>query len=160
MKNDKLLIFMEVKGISRTQLSKSTGIPASTLGRIINGDVQKIKAVYMDAIANALDTSIHTIFDVPFDNPFQSIVTPNEAGASVKKLLLPDESMLLYWYQNSFREGKAAILKSAKAQYLQAQIDINRKANNPSIINATEDDEAAPLSPTPEIRFDAMPHTT
>lgn len=159
MKNDKLLTFMALKGISRTQLSKSTGIPASTLGRIINGEVQKVKAVYMEAIANVLDTSIHTIFDVPLDSNFQTNIAPNEAGASVTKLLLPDESMLLYWYQNSYQEGRAAILNLAKAQYLATQEDINSKLNITPIINATEGGEADPLAPALETRFDAKPHT-
>lgn len=131
MRNNKLLVFMEFRGISRTQLSKSTGIPSSTLGRIINGEVQKVKTVYMESIAKALDTSIHTIFDVPLENTFHSVIAPNEAGASVSKLLLPDESMLLYWYQNSYQEGKTEILNIAKSEYLKTQIDVNRKLNIP-----------------------------
>lgn len=117
MRNEKLIALMNLKGMTQATLSKETHIPASTLKRIINGENQKDKMVHMESIAKALGTSVHSIFDIPLETPLAAALRPDEAGASVTKLLTSDESLLLYWFQNTYREGQAAILKRAKEEY-------------------------------------------
>lgn len=56
MKNEKLITFINLRGLSHSELSKLTGIPATTLGRIINGKVDKVKRSHMEAIAKALNS--------------------------------------------------------------------------------------------------------
>lgn len=129
MANDKLLTFMNLKGIGRKQLSAQANISPSTLNRIINGEIQKVKMVQMEAIADALGTTIYSIFDIPLDMPLSMAIKPEEAGASVEKLLNPDESLLLYYYQNSYQDGKAAILNRAKTEYYQTQSVILQKSD-------------------------------
>ena len=51
-------------------------------------------------------------------------------GASVTKLLTSDESLLLYWFQNTYREGQAAILKRAKEEYNKTQKEILKKVTS------------------------------
>ncbi|MGL5435427.1 MAG: helix-turn-helix domain-containing protein [Lachnospiraceae bacterium] len=133
MANDKLLTFMNLKGVGRKQLSVQANISPSTLNRIINGEIQKVKMIQMEAIADALGTTIYSIFDIPLDMPLSMAVKPEEAGASVEKLLNPAESLLLYYYQNSYHEGKAAIMNRAKSEYYQTQSAILQKSNHTAI---------------------------
>ena len=87
MRNEKLIALMNLKGMTQATLSKETHIPASTLKRIINGENQKDKMVHMESIAKALGTSVHSIFDIPLETPLAAALRPDEAGASVTKLL-------------------------------------------------------------------------
>ena len=123
MKNEKLIALMNLKGMTQATLSKETHIPASTLKRIINGDNQKF-------ISRALGTSVHSIFDIPLETPLAAALRPDEAGASVTKLLTSDESLLIYWFQNTYREGQAAILKRAKEEYNKTQNEISKKVTS------------------------------
>ena len=59
MVNNKILMYMKLKDINKTQLSALTGIPATTLNRIINGTVINVKTAYMETIAKALGTTIY-----------------------------------------------------------------------------------------------------
>lgn len=129
MKNEKLITLMEMKGLSKTQLSKLTAIPMSTLNRIINGDVQKVKLTHMESIAHALGASVYSIFDLPnVDLPLTTALRPDEAGTVVlNKALQPDESLLLYWYQNSLQESRISILNKAKSEYYSSQRQVNEK---------------------------------
>ena len=43
MKNEKLITFMHTKGVTRAQLSVLSGISATTLNRIINGQILHVK---------------------------------------------------------------------------------------------------------------------
>lgn len=129
MKNEKLITFMNLKGISQVELSKLTGIPATTLGRIINGKVDKIKRTHMELIAKALNTSIYSIFDIPLHIPNNTKISPEEAGAIVTKTLNPDESLLLYWFQNTYEDRKSIILSVAKREYYKTQEIILTKQN-------------------------------
>lgn len=121
MKNEKLQSFITLRGISHSELSKLTGIPATTLGRIINGKVDKVKRTHMEAIAKALNTSIYSLFDLPLNIPNNTKIRPEEAGATITKTLDPDESLLLYWFQNSYSERKTIILSTAKREYYKTQ---------------------------------------
>ena len=129
MKNVKLIALMNLKGMTQATLSKETHIPASTLKRIINGENQKDKMVHMESISRALGTSVHSIFDIPLETPLAAALRPDEAGASVTKLLTSDESLLIYWFQNTYREGQAAILKRAK-EYNKTQNEISKKVTS------------------------------
>lgn len=130
MRNEKLIALMNLKGMTQATLSKETHIPASTLKRIINGENQKDKMVHMESIAKALGTSVHSIFDIPLETPLAAALRPDEAGASVTKLLTSDESLLIYWFQNTYREGQAAILKRAKEEYNKTQNEILKKVTS------------------------------
>ena len=98
--------------------------------RIINGENQKDKMVHMESISRALGTSVHSIFDIPLETPLAAALRPDEAGASVTKLLTSDESLLIYWFQNTYREGQAAILKRAKEEYNKTQNEISKKVTS------------------------------
>ena len=90
MKNDKLAALMEARGFSKSALSKVTGISASTLNRIINNEVKHVKMSQMQAIASALGTSVHAVFDTPSDQPMTGAIRPDEVGQPVMKLLSRD----------------------------------------------------------------------
>ena len=60
----KLLMYMGLQGINKSTLSKMTGIPVSTLSRIINNEVKSVKMPQMEAIAKALNTTIYTLFEL------------------------------------------------------------------------------------------------
>ena len=101
MVNNKILMYMKLKDINKTQLSALTGIPATTLNRIINGTVINVKTAYMENIAKALGTTIYNLFDLPeLNQPLITALRPEEAGTVVEKLLSEEESLLLYWFQN------------------------------------------------------------
>lgn len=85
---------------------------------------------HMEAIAKALGTSVHSIFDIPLETPLAAALRPDEAGASVTKLLNSDESLLIYWFQNTYREGQAAVLKRAKEEYNKTQNEILKKVTS------------------------------
>lgn len=127
MRNEKLITFMSLKEMTKKQLSEITGISMTTLNRIVNGETQKIKLRYMEAIAKALDTSVPSIFEVPSEIPYSTAIRPDEIGRSVTKVLNPNETMFLYWFQNMYEEGQAAILKHAKAEHQSTQNSISRK---------------------------------
>ncbi len=131
MKNEKLIAFMNTKGISRAQLSVLSGISATTLNRIINGQVLHVKTAQMQAIAKVLGTDIHSIFDnAPTQLPHSLAIRPDEAGSSLTKLLTPDESLLLYWYQNALEDGRNTILNRAQMEFHKAQIEIYHRADS------------------------------
>ncbi|MCI8662396.1 MAG: helix-turn-helix transcriptional regulator [Hungatella sp.] len=130
MKNEKLLALMDAKGISRAKLATLSGIPATTLNRIINGQILHVKTTQMQAIAKALNTNVHTIFQIaPRELPLSLAIRPEEAGDSITKLLTNDESLLLYWYQNALLEGRTAILNRAQTEFHKAQMEISQKAS-------------------------------
>ena len=130
MKNEKLIAFMNTKGISRAQLSALSGISATTLNRIINGQVLHVKTTQMQAIAKALGTDVHSVFDsAPVQLPLSLAIRPDEAGSSLTKLLSPDESLLLYWYQNALEEGRNTILSRAQVEFHKAQMEIYHRAD-------------------------------
>ena len=108
MKNEKLIALMNLKGMTQATLSKETHIPASTLKRIINGENQKDKMVHIGIHRKGTWHFRPSIFDIPLETPLAAALRPDEAGASVTKLLTSDESLLLYWFQNTYREGQAA----------------------------------------------------
>lgn len=129
MKNDRLLALMNAKGISRAKLSATSGIPATTLNRIINGQILHVKMPQMEAIAKALGTNVPSIFESsPIQLPLSLAIRPDEAGDSITKFLSPDESLLLYWYQNSLEEGRTAILNRARMEFHKAQMEIAHRA--------------------------------
>lgn len=129
MKNEKLLALMDAKGISRAKLAVLSGISATTLNRIINGQILHVKTTQMQAIAKALNTNVHTIFETaPKELPLSLAIRPEEAGNSITKLLTNDESLLLYWYQNALQEGRTAILNRAQTEFHKAQLQISDKA--------------------------------
>lgn len=128
MENARLIALMKTKGISKTTLSSLTKIPLSTLNRIIKGETLQVKMPQMQAIATALNTSIYSIFDMPVEIPLAGAIRPEEAGESVTKLLNPDESLMLYWYQNSFQDGRNAIFARAKAEYFKTQTELVNKS--------------------------------
>ena len=87
MVNNKILMYMKLKDINKTQLSALTGIPATTLNRIINGTVINVKTAYMETIAKALGTTIYNLFDLPeLNQPLITALRPEEAGTVVEKL--------------------------------------------------------------------------
>ena len=109
---------MKLKDINKTQLSALTGIPATTLNRIINGTVINVKTAYMETIAKALGTTIYNLFDLPeLNQPLITALRPEEAGTVVEKLLSEEESLLLYWFQNSSQDSRASILMKARNEY-------------------------------------------
>ena len=94
MVNNKILMYMKLKDINKTQLSALTGIPATTLNRIINGTVINVKTAYMETIAKALGTTIYNLFDLPeLNQPLITALRPEEAGTVVEKLLSEEESL-------------------------------------------------------------------
>ncbi|MCD8083338.1 MAG: hypothetical protein LUE86_07535, partial [Clostridiales bacterium] len=64
---------------------------------------------------------------------------PDEAGVEVSKTLSPEESMLLYLYQNSGKAGKTAILTKAKTEYYRMQAAV---LNRPLKAAEETDDES------------------
>lgn len=130
MKNEKLIALMNAKGMSRAKLSALTGISATTLNRIINGQVLHVKMPQMQAIAKALNTNVPSVFDsAPAELPLSLAIRPDEAGDSITKLLSPDESLLLYWYQNALQDGRNAILNRARMEFHRAQMEISHRAD-------------------------------
>lgn len=128
MENNKILMYMKMKDINKTQLSNLSGIPATTLNRIITGAVVNVKTSHMEAIAKALGTTIYNIFDLPeLNQPLTTALRPEDAGTVVEKLLSEEESLLLYWFQNSNQEGRASIMMKARGEYYLTQRDINEK---------------------------------
>ena len=128
MVNNKILMYMKLKDINKTQLSALTGIPATTLNRIINGTVINVKTAYMENIAKALGTTIYNLFDLPeLNQPLITALRPEEAGTVVEKLLSEEESLLLYWFQNSSQDSRASILMKARNEYYVTQREINEK---------------------------------
>ena len=128
MVNNKILMYMKLKDINKTQLSALTGIPATTLNRIINGTVINVKTAYMENIAKALGTTIYNLFDLPeLNQPLITALRPEEAGTAVEKLLSEEESLLLYWFQNSSQDSRASILMKARNEYYVTQREINEK---------------------------------
>ena len=119
MVNNKILMYMKLKDINKTQLSALTGIPATTLNRIINGTVINVKT---------LGTTIYNLFDLPeLNQPLITALRPEEAGTVVEKLLSEEESLLLYWFQNSSQDSRASILMKARNEYYVTQREINEK---------------------------------
>lgn len=128
MKNDKIAMYMKMKDVNQTKLSTLSGIPPTTLSRILNGTVANVKTAHMEAIAKALGTTIYNLFDLPdLSHPLTTALRPEEAGTAVEKLLSEDESLLLYWFQNSRRESRTAILMKARSEYYLTQREINEK---------------------------------
>ena len=128
MKNEKILMYMKMKDINKTQLSNLSGIPATTLNRIINGTVVNIKTAHMEAIAKALGTTIYNLFDLPeLNQPLTTALRPEEAGSKVEKMLSEEESLLIYWFQNSNQEARASILMKARNEYYLTQREVNEK---------------------------------
>lgn len=121
---------MAENDISLAQLSRLTGIPATTLNRIIKGKVKKPKRSQMDRIAEALGMPTNELFDVPEfkennvnlveliggKNELHFGIHPDEAGRIVKVLLTEDESLLIYLFQISSLGGKQRILNIAKKE--------------------------------------------
>ena len=111
--NNRVEYLMAEKDISLTQLSRLTGIPATTLNRIIKGKVKKPKRSQMDRISEALGKPVHELFDVPefkenktnlielIDNnkELHFGIHPDEAGRIVKVFLTEEESLLVYHFQ-------------------------------------------------------------
>ena len=127
MKNEKLIALMHAKGISRARLSALSGISPTTLNRIINGQVLHVKGPQMEAIARALGTNVPSVFDSAQARlPLSLAIRPDEAGESITKLLDPDESLLLYWYQNALEEGRAAI----RSEFHKAQMEVSYRADS------------------------------
>lgn len=141
MVNNKILMYMKLKDINKTQLSALTGIPATTLNRIINGTVINVKTIYMENIAKALGTTIYNLFDLPeLNQPLITALRPEEAGTVVEKLLSEEESLLLYWFQNSSQDSRASILMKARNEYYVTQREINEKLSaGKTIVSETED---------------------
>jgi len=133
MKNEKLLALMELRGFTIASLSAASKIPETTLGRIVGGKVKHVKMHQMEAIARALNTGIFTIFDLPVEQSVSTAVRPDEAGSPVTKLLSPDESFLLYWYQNSSNVGRTAIFDRAKSEYHKTVRELQERAIMASI---------------------------
>ncbi|RHB42258.1 XRE family transcriptional regulator [Enterocloster aldenensis] len=128
--NNRVEYLMDENDISLTQLSRLTGIPATTLNRIIKGKVKKPKRFQLDRISEALGKPIHELFDIPefkknevvltepieYKNEFHFGIHPDEAGKIVKVLLTEEESLLLYLFQISSLGGKQKILNIAKKE--------------------------------------------
>ena len=139
MKNEKILMYMKLKGINQSKLSALTGIAPTTLSRIINGTVTNVKSVHMESIAKALGTTVSGIFDIPVISTAAAL-TPDEAGTEVEKLLSPNESLLLYWYQNSKKESQKAILLKARNEYYITQREINQKLESDPGLQETREE--------------------
>lgn len=128
MKNDKIAMYMKMKDVNQTKLAALSGIPPTTLSRILNGTVVNVKTSHMEAIARALGTTIYNLFDLPdLNQPLTTALRPEEAGTVVEKLLSEDESLLLYWFQNSKLESRTSILMKARNEYYLTQREINEK---------------------------------
>lgn len=149
MENARLIALMKTKGMSKTTLSSLTKIPLSTLNRIIKGETLQVKMPQMQAIATALNTSIYSIFDMPVDIPLAGAIRPEEAGESVTKLLNPDESLMLYWYQNSFQDGRNAIFARAKVEYFKTQTELVSKSYGAA-------ESANPVEPYEQLSLDDL----
>jgi DNA-binding Xre family transcriptional regulator len=116
--DNKIKDLMYIKGYSLSSLSKSTGIPSTTLSRLISYKVKKPKIEYMEKISKALNVSVNEIFDVPEiknETLFLAIM-PEEAGKSTQKVLNEEESLLLYFFQTSSENGRMKILKLARQE--------------------------------------------
>lgn len=127
---NKVEYLMAEKDISLAQLSRLTGIPATTLNRIIKGKVKRPKRSQLDRISEALGTSIQELFDIPelkknnmvlfetMENKSELHfgINPDEAGRIVKVLLTEEESLLLYLFQISSIKGKQKIINIAKKE--------------------------------------------
>ena len=130
MKNEKLIALMNARGMSRAKLSALSGISATTLNRIINGQVLHVKMPQMQAIARALETNVPSIFDTAAaELPLTMAIRADEAGDSITKLLTRDESLHLYWNQNALKEGRTAILNRARMEFHKAQMEISYRAD-------------------------------
>lgn len=82
----------------------------------------------METIAKALGTTIYNLFDLPeLNQPLITALRPEEAGTVVEKLLSEEESLLLYWFQNSSQDSRASILMKARNEYYVTQREINEK---------------------------------
>lgn len=139
MKNDKIAMYMKMKDVNQTKLAALSGIPPTTLSRILNGTVVNVKTAHMEAIAKALGTTIYNLFDLPeLNHPLTTALRPEEAGTVVEKLLSEDESLLLYWFQNSKQESRTAILMKARNEYYLTQREINEKLS-PELSRAKKD---------------------
>lgn len=62
---NKVEYLMAEKDISLAQLSRLTGIPATTLNRIIKGKVKRPKRSQLDRVSEALGKPIQELFDIP-----------------------------------------------------------------------------------------------
>lgn len=133
MKNERLIALMKLRGFNMASLSAASKIPESTLSRIIGGKVKHVKMTQMESIARALNTGIFTIFDLPVEQSVSTAIRPDEAGSPVTKLLSPDESFLLYWYQNSSNDGRTAIFEKAKSEYGKTIRELQERAIMASI---------------------------
>lgn len=128
---NKLLMYMELRGVNKAALARLTHIPTSTLSRIINNEVKTVKMTQMEAIAKALNTTIYTLFDLPnLNTPLSAALRPEEAGTQLTKNLTEDESLLLYLYQTSSVEGRAKIINVAKYESCFTQHEIIKKTEN------------------------------
>lgn len=65
--------------------------------------------------------------EADLNQPLTTALRPEEAGTVVEKLLSEDESLLLYWFQNSRLESRTAILMKARSEYYITQREINEK---------------------------------
>lgn len=140
MKNDKIAMYMKMKDVNQTKLAALSGIPPTTLSRILNGTVVNVKTSHMEAIARALGTTIYNLFDLPdLNQPLTTALRPEEAGTVVEKLLSEDESLLLYWFQNSKLESRTSILMKARNEYYLTQREINEKLS-PELSKARQHD--------------------
>ena len=58
----------------------------------------------------------------------------------MEKLLSPNESLLLYWYQNSKKESQKAILLKARNEYYITQREINQKLESDPGLQETREE--------------------
>lgn len=139
MENQKITALMSAKGITKSSLSGMTGISQTTLNRIINNKIQHVKMYQMEAIARALGTSVHAIFDLPQEHAVTAAIRPEEAGLAVTKLLHPDESFLIFWFQNSSNDRRKLIFETARTEYNKTLAEIQNRSIDIVVEEKTED---------------------
>lgn len=128
-KNENLYSCIKKKGLTLHLLSEMTDIPETTLSRIINNRVKTIKPKHMEAIAKALNVPIHSLFStISMDQPLLAAIRPENAGTILTKTLGEDESLLLYFYQNSTLEARKRIIDKAKAEAQLSQKELYNKS--------------------------------
>ena len=128
MKKDNLQRAMKANRISMTELAMRTGIPLTTLRRIMAGKVKRVKKSNMIAIAKALNVSVETIFEVPSTRSPLEPIRPEQAGEPGLYNLSGDESFLIFWYQNVTAAVRNEIYEIVKTKYTLVQKELAEKS--------------------------------
>lgn len=115
--NERLKAMMRARGIGIGELQTLTGIPPTTLRRIVDNTVKRIRPDNMRKIAGVLHVPVDAVFDVPTESVAILPIPMEEAGEVVTRTLTRDESLILYWYQQLPAESKRSVFYAVNREY-------------------------------------------